>query len=104
MNNAERLLVSTLMGVLAQEKSRIYIQLGGSYGNWLQDIRERYGIFLDYTYQSHPWGLFNRFKSRLAEPAYLLCNLDASSVNVATSLSGIWRVVAVDESIEAKAQ
>ncbi|NIA31102.1 MAG: hypothetical protein GWP06_14470, partial [Actinobacteria bacterium] len=43
MNNAERLLISTLAGVVAQKKPRIFIRLGAGYLQWLDDLQSRYG-------------------------------------------------------------
>ena len=103
MNNAERLLISTLAGVVAQKKPRIFIRLGAGYLQWLDDLQSRYGLVLDSAFKNDPWGLLSHFKSDLADSAYLLCRIGESSMNVATSLAGIWRAVAVDESIEPQA-
>lgn len=104
MNNAELLLISTLAGVVAQKQPAIYIRLGNGYLKWQADLEQIYGLVADLKYQYDPWGLFSRFKSELAEPAYLLCDLQQSSVNVATSLAGVWQLVAVDAGIEAQVQ
>ena len=103
MNNAERLLISTLSGVVAQKKPHIFIRLGAGYLQWLDDLQSRYGLVLDDTFQNDPWGLLTHFKADLADSAYLLCQLGQSSMNVATSLAGILGAVAVDESIESRA-
>ncbi len=104
MNHAELLLISTLAGAVAQNQPAIFIRLGNGYLKWQADLEQIYGLVMDLTYQHDPWGLFSRFKNQLAEPAYLLCDLQPSSMNVATSLSGIWHLVAVDAGIEAQVQ
>ncbi len=103
MTDAERLLISTLAGVVAQKKPHIFIRLGAGYLQWLDDLQSRYGLVLDYTFQNDPWGLLTHFKTDLVDSAYLLCQLGQSSMNVATSLAGTRRAVAVDESIEPQA-
>lgn len=104
MNNAELLMISTLAGVVAQKKPSIYIRLGNGYLKWQEDLEQVYDLVMDLKYQHDPWGLFSYFKNELSEPAYLLCDLQQSSMNVATSLSGIWGLVAVDASIEYQVQ
>ena len=104
MNAGETLLISTLAGIVAQKKAQIYIRLSGSYEKWLNDLEQQFGLVIDFRYQNDPWGLLSHFKNQLAEPAYLLCDFDQSSMNVATSLSGIWRVVAVDAGSEDQAR
>ena len=100
MNNAERLMISTMMGILAKEKPQIYINLGGSYAQWLTDLQDNYGIIVDRTYSYDVWGLFDHLKNKLPNREYILCDLNDNSLNTANTLSGIWNSVAVDSTIE----
>lgn len=104
MNEAERLLVSTMMGILAKEKPRIYINLGGSYAQWLDDLTQNYGITVERAYSYDVWGLFDHLKSNLISREYILCDLNDNSLNVANTLAGIWNTVAIDFTIETQLQ
>ena len=92
-SNNQLLTIETLQGVLAQTKPQIYRLRSGGYGIWMEDLRNNYGVTLDYTYQSDFSGLLDHFKNDIS--GYILCNSDDPSVNVAISMCGIKKAVAV---------
>ncbi len=104
MKEAERLMISTMMGILAKEKPRIYINVGNGYEKWPLDLEENYGIIIDRTYSYNVWGLFDHFEKKLPNREYIKCSLDDNSLNTANTLAGIWNVVAIDSSIEDQLQ
>ena len=104
MNDAERMMILTLAGIVAQEKPRIFVRIGGGYDIWLDDLEYEYGLFIDDAFRNDPWGLLAHFKGALQDSAFVLYNLGESSTNVAVSLAGVWRAVAVDESSADQAQ
>ncbi len=104
MNDAERMMILTLAGVVAQQKPCIFVRIGAGYDIWLDDLEYEYGLFIDDSFRNDPWGLLAHFKGALEDSAFVLYNLGQSSTNVAVSLSGVWRAVGVDESIAAQAQ
>ncbi len=104
MNDAQRLLISTTMGILAKYKPRIYINLGGSYAQWLTDLEENYGVVVDRSFSYDVWGLFDHINNRLPHREYLICNLNDNSLNTANSLSGLWNTVAIDTTLETELQ
>lgn len=99
MNDAERMMILTLAGIVAQEKPSIFVRIGAGYDIWLDDLEYEYGLFIDDTFRNDPWGLLAHFKGALQDSAFVLYNLGESSTNVAVSLAGVWRAVAVDEDI-----
>jgi hypothetical protein len=88
-SDTEILTIKSLQGILAQSKPRIYCigNSGDSYSVWLSDLKNKYGVTVDYTYQSDLKGLINHFKGYLS--GYILANMTKPSIHVAFSLAGI---------------
>ena len=102
MNDGERILISTMMGILARSKPKIWINIGSAYPQWLSELENQNGLIINNDYNYDVWGLFNLLKNRLENHQYILCNTNDNSLNVATSLAGIWKTVAIDSTIENK--
>ncbi len=100
MNDGELILISTMMGILAQSKPKIWINIGSAYPQWLSELENQNGLIINNDYNYDVWGLFNLLKNRLENHQYILCNTNDNSLNVATSLAGIWKTVAIDSTIE----
>ncbi len=98
------MMILTLAGIVAREKPRIFVRIGAGYDIWLDDLEYEYGLFIDDAFRNDPWGLLAHFKGALDDSAFVLYKLGESSTNVAVSLAGVWRAVAVDESIADQAQ
>ena len=101
LNAPERVMFSTLQGVLAKSSSRqIYMDEPGP--PWLSFLTERYGITV--TTMPDPWELLTQFATNI--DGYILYDRAANkdSLNAATSLCGPYQAIAIDASIEARAR
>lgn len=100
LNRADRVMVSTLQGVLAKSSSKqIFMDESGG-PPWVDFLARRYGVKVKTT--PDPWSLLAQFATNI--DGYILYDYatNRDSVNVATSLCGIYRAIAVDASIEAR--
>ena len=98
LNYAQRVMISSLQGVVAKKSSKqIFMDEGGV--PWRSFLTSRYGIPV--TFQSNPALLLSQFKTNIN--GYILYNVTTNkdSVNAATSLCGPFNAIAVDASIEA---
>jgi hypothetical protein len=96
---AERVMISTLQGNLAKSSSRqIFMEEPGP--PWKSFLTERYGIPVAQVHD--PWSLLAQFATNI--DGYILYDRasNGDSVNVATSLCGPCKAIAVDASIEAQ--
>ncbi|HBG26964.1 MAG: hypothetical protein A2Y10_15285 [Planctomycetes bacterium GWF2_41_51] len=106
LSNPEYVLVQSLQGIVAQTRPEIYIDNDDP--TYLLYLVNNYGV--KYTQVERLQGddsacmwLLKHYKSRLN--GYVLYSLsDANSINVATSLAGVVKGVAVDTSMEASVQ
>ncbi len=106
--NREAILLQTLQGILAKERPVIYIDRGIDTMGWLYDMNQKYGVaytLVDNIRGSAPvldYCLSNWF-TRL--DGYILYDYnDKDSITAATSLAGPFNAIAVDVSLESKAQ
>lgn len=101
LSGAESTLVATLQGIVARTSTQqIYIDLvAGGYPTWLQDLQTSYGVTVSPV--ADPWWLVDHFQSSLT--GYILYQSGDDSINVATSLAGVERAVAVEASLESQA-
>ncbi|MBJ6362464.1 GxGYxYP domain-containing protein [Paenibacillus sp. GCM10012307] len=88
-------MISTLQGVLAQNKPEIYINDTGPYNGWLEDIKSGYGVTTEEI--GDAWELITKFKDRLK--GFIVYENHLPSINVATSLAGLWQGIAVEKSL-----
>jgi len=110
INNETLVTILTLQGVLAKNRSTIYITDNGYYNYWLKLI-ENEGIEL--IYEQDPWNLISKFSSNIS--GYILYkkqgdgNLNPNSIYelhidssycVAVSMCGVLNAVAVEEEEE----
>lgn len=99
LNTAERVMISTLQGILAKSSSKqIFMDEPGP--PWKSFLTERYGIKV--TTISDPWDLLAQFATNI--DGYILYDnaTNKDSINAATSLCGPYKAIAVDVSIEAR--
>ena len=99
MNTQELVMIQTLQGILAQEKPQIYVDEAGSYHLWLTEMEKE-----EITSERHeyPWWFIEHFLSSI--DGYILYKEGNDSINVATSLAGILKGIAVEESIAQRAE
>ena len=98
LNYAQRVMISSLQGVVAKKSSKqIFMDEGGV--PWRSFLTSRYGI--PSVSVASPTSLLTLFKTNIN--GYILYNLTTNkdSVNAATSLCGPFNAIAVDASIEA---
>lgn len=98
LNRAERVMVSTLQGVLAKSSSRqIFMEERGG-PPWAHFLAQHYGVTV--TTAADPWNLIAKFATNV--DGYILYDYatNRDSVNVATSLCGLYKAIAIDASIE----
>ncbi len=95
-SESKRLTTVTLKGLLAKDgNTMIYNESGVGYSIWLKDLVANYGVVSDKTYYNDFTGLITHFKYDF--DGYILCNLKDNSTNVAISLCGPMKAVAVTE-------
>lgn len=85
--------VGTLQGLLAKTKPRIFRVTNSANQNWLDDLRDNYGVKVLLDYDQSFMSLIARFKSEI--PGYVICNSNDNSLNVAISLCGVENAIAV---------
>ena len=104
---AELIMMQTLQGIVAQTNPEIYIdspistegQWVGGYDVWLDNLKN-YGY--NYTRNNDPWWYIDNYKSQIN--GYILYDLHQHSANVAETLAGVLKAVAIDSSLEATAE
>ncbi|MHB2149609.1 GxGYxYP domain-containing protein [Calditrichota bacterium LG25] len=90
---AQLLTIETLQGVLAQTKPKIYRLANDGDAQWLEDLKNNYGVEVDYSLQANFEALLSHFKNDIA--GYIVCNVNDQTVNTAISLCGITKAVAI---------
>ena len=105
LNDAERVMIQGLQGILSQAGGRenIWIDFPKGYKIWLSELKD-YGVTLDRGYQNDPWGLVDYFKSFLNNKGYVLYELGKDSENVATTLARLYKILPLDLSLEEEAK
>ncbi len=98
LSPAERTFALTLQGLVAKERPAIWIRRGDMDAMILEELRQE---GRNIHYENSVWQLLSLFRNHVN--GAILYNLDTDSVNVATSLCGPMRAVAVDQSILGKA-
>ena len=95
-NNYEFYPIVSIQGILAKEKSQIYINVNSASNIWIDDLEEWYKISINRDFYTDPKGLISHFLDKLSEKKYIIC--DSASVNLAMSLSGILNYLVFDQS------
>jgi hypothetical protein len=90
---SEKIALQTLMGVIAQTKPEILRDIHGH-----RAMVEAASVTINDTYYTNFPGLLAHFSNRLA--GYILCNPKDRSTNVAISLAGVLKAVAIPADIE----
>ena len=85
--------LQTLQGLLAKTKPMIYRDRGAGHSIWFDDLISNYGIFADSSYKNDFAGIISHFKDRFE--GYILCDLHNNSSNVALSICGLLKTIAV---------
>lgn len=111
MSRAEREMITSLQGILAQHKATIFIEdLDGAAESqdtkyWLDDLIERYGIKVEYV--RNAWTLLSMFSNYVTDCKYVLYtsvetsdNAYDQSINMAATVSGMEGYIMIDKSIE----
>ena len=111
MSRAEREMITSLQGILAQHKATIFIEdLDGVAESqntkyWLDDLIDRYGIKVEYV--RNPWTLLSMFSNYITDCKYVLYtspetsdNAYDQSINMAATVSGVEGYIMIDKSIE----
>ena len=103
MSFEEQVMVQTLQGILAQNKSetQIFIDSGDNYKKWLEGLKSKYSI--EYIRVNSAWDIVDLFKDNIKEKGFIVYKAGTRSVNVACTLSGITNYISVDESLVSKA-
>ncbi len=98
LTNYEKILLASLQGITAKDKPCIWISGNGeSYDMWLQQIQNEFGVKL--SPQTSAYDVLDKVSD--SATGYILYDLsDGTSLNVATSLAGIYRAFLVDKRIE----
>ena len=99
LNAPERVMISTLQGVLAKSSARqIFMNEPGP--PWMNFLAEHYAIKV--AIMPAPWKLLAQFATNI--DGYILYDqaTNKDSVNAATSLCGPYKAIAVDASIEVR--
>ena len=96
LSSNEFLLISSLQGIIAQSKPKIYIKEAGSYEYWLNKLVTDYGVNTEREYSA--LNILEKY-SQYAE-GYVLTERKGSSVNAATAVAGIKQAVIVTPNLE----
>ncbi|OXU15533.1 LamG-like jellyroll fold domain-containing protein [Sedimentisphaera salicampi] len=98
LNDAKRIALTSLQGILAQNKPELYfIDGGGRYQMYLDDLKNRYGITT--TRNDYLSFYLDQYKDDLA--GYVLYDFqDSDSFSAAMSLTGVLKAVPLDVSLE----
>ncbi|MCU0522620.1 MAG: hypothetical protein MUF84_18245 [Anaerolineae bacterium] len=99
LSPAEQTLALTLQGLVAERSEAIWIQDGGMYALVLDDLVAE-GVTTQQA--GSVWDLLSTFRDAVA--GMVLYDLGTDSINVATSLCGPLQAVAVDGSLQTKAE
>ena len=89
-----RVMIQTLQGVVAKTKPQIYIIWDNLYIDYLNDMVSRAGV--SYTGVFDPWTLVDNFKPYLTSNRFILYIQNTPSENVATSLCGPFKAIAIE--------
>lgn len=99
MSPAEGVMTQTLQGLANRKGARLWLRSGSMYAV-VEDQLKREGVHFQEA--TSVWGLLNQFKHEVR--GAILYRLGTPSLNVATSLCGVYDAVAVDESLQEKAK
>lgn len=100
MTNAERTMISTLQGLIANKSdTQIYILTSSEpdYKIWLENLKDDYKI--NYKIVTDPWKLIDNFKSYV-NGYVLYSSVKPPSINNACTFASLKGSIAIDESIE----
>lgn len=97
-SHEELLLLQSIQGLCAKTKPKIYRDKGSGSAIWIQDLADNYGVFLSNEMD----GDIELVLSLIPEnvEAYILCNLNDNSSNVANSLCGPLNAIAVTPDLQ----
>jgi hypothetical protein len=98
---AEQVMAATLQGWVARQSSeQIYLDAGTGYSIWKNHLHQKYGFPM--VTATSPWSLLRHFKGQVDGYVLYDSTHHVDSINAATSMAGLLRAVAVDQSIEAQ--
>lgn len=100
MTNAERTMIATLQGLIANKSdTQIYILTSSEpdYKMWLDNLKDDYKI--NYKIVNDPWKLIDNFKSYV-NGYVLYSSVKPPSINNACTFASLKGSIAIDESIE----
>lgn len=100
LSDPELVLLEALQGLLARQEAEeaIWLSFPGGDRLWLEDLATNYGVTLDRSYKTDPWGVVRHFRDRVR--GYILYDLGQDSENVATSLAGVYQALPVTPELE----
>jgi hypothetical protein len=99
MNAAEQMLTATLQGHTARDNARIWVDIGGM-SKALLDQMKHDGVKIHHA--RSVWDLVKQFRSKI--DGGIVYKTGNESVSVVTSLCGVMRAVAIEESLLDKAK
>ena len=94
----ELFLVQSLQGILAKSKPKIFRERGSGSSIWINDLVQNYNVTRIDSFDNNLTELIEMFTEELN--GYILCNAFDESSNVAISLSGLTRSLAVPVELE----
>ncbi len=94
----ELFLVQSLQGILAKSKPKIFRERGSGSSIWINDLVQNYNVTRIDSFDNNLTELIEMFTEELN--GYILCNAFDESSNIAISLSGLTRSLAVPVELE----
>ncbi len=112
MSADENIMITSLQGILAQEKAQIFVideTDNGSSAFWLEDCKEAYGF--DTVNVTDPWQLVSDFSEAIVDQKYVLfnnvnageVNYTDQSINYATVVAAVENYIMIPKTLETKA-
>lgn len=94
----ELLLLQSVQGLCAKTEPKIYRDKGSGSAIWIQDLADNYGVFVSSEMDGDIESVLSLVPDNVE--AYILCNLNDNSSNVANSLCGPLNAIAVTPSLQ----
>lgn len=102
MTDAETVMISSLQGILAQEKSAIFISGMGEKNTTIQELQNKYNFQVRNV--DDPWALLDTFKNRVVGKKYVTyeTSMYDNSINRAATIAGVKDWIMAEKSIMTK--
>ena len=97
-SHEELLLLQSIQGLCAKTEPKIYRDKGSGSAIWIQDLEENYNVFVSHDMDGDIESVLSLVPDNVE--AYILCNLNDNSSNVANSLCGPLNVLAVTPDLQ----